>query len=137
ACGVLQLAFDKKEAERQNALAEAFPEDLLRAVTRTEAEQLAGVALASGGLYFPDSGWVHPPALCRWLSDQPGIEVLRSREALELRREDGLWQACNDDRLLAQAPVVVLAGAADVARLHQSAWVPLKRIRGQITALPA
>ncbi len=39
--------------------------------------------------------------------------------------------------MLAEAPVVVLAGAADAARFEQSAWLPLKRIRGQISALPA
>ncbi len=135
ACGVLQLAFDHKESARQAALSDAFPPSLLRAVQREEAEQLAGVALDHGGLFYPDAGWAHPPALCRWLIAHPAIQLLRHRHPVELRRAGEQWQALIGDELLAEAPVVILAGAADVAQFSQSAWLPLKRIRGQITAL--
>lgn len=135
-CGVLQLGFDDKERTRQATLCDAFAPSLLRRVERTEAEQLAGVALDNGGLFYPDAGWAHPPALCRSLLDHPAIELIRHRQAVDLRRVDGRWQALDGDELLAEAPVAVLAGAADVARFSQSAWLPLKRIRGQITGLP-
>lgn len=137
ACGVLQIAFDDKEAARQIALSDAFSPSLLHAVERSEAERLAGVALDHGGLFYPEAGWAHPPALCRWMLDQPAIELLRHRHPVELRRAEGCWQALDGEQILAEAPVVVLAGAADVARFSQSAWLPLKRIRGQITGLPA
>ncbi len=137
ACGVLQIAFDNKEAARQAALSSAFASSLLRPVEHAEAEQLAGVALDSGGLFYPDAGWAHPPALCRWMIAHPAIEVIRHRQPVELRRMDKRWQALDGEELLAEAPVVILAGAADVARFTQSAWLPLKRIRGQITGLPA
>lgn len=38
--------------------------------------------------------------------------------------------------MIDSAPVVVLAGAADIQKFSQSADLPLKRIRGQITRLP-
>jgi tRNA 5-methylaminomethyl-2-thiouridine biosynthesis bifunctional protein len=134
-CGVLQLAFDDKEAARQAQLAAAFPAELLRAVQQPDAEALAGVSLPAGGLFFPEAGWVHPPALCRQLVDHPNIRVLGNREALELRRDAGLWRAFDGEHELAAAPVCVLAGAAEVQRFVPS--LPLKRIRGQITRLPA
>ncbi|MBA1272669.1 bifunctional tRNA (5-methylaminomethyl-2-thiouridine)(34)-methyltransferase MnmD/FAD-dependent 5-carboxymethylaminomethyl-2-thiouridine(34) oxidoreductase MnmC [Stutzerimonas azotifigens] len=134
-CGVLQLAFDEKERTRQAKLATAFP-GLLQPLDRTQAEALSGLDLPCGGLYYPSAGWVHPPALARQLANHPSIELLTHCEALQLQRHGDLWQARVGDRLLAEAPVVVLAGAADVARFEQSAWVPLKRIRGQITRLP-
>ncbi|VXC79155.1 bifunctional tRNA (5-methylaminomethyl-2-thiouridine)(34)-methyltransferase MnmD/FAD-dependent 5-carboxymethylaminomethyl-2-thiouridine(34) oxidoreductase MnmC [Pseudomonas sp. 9Ag] len=137
ACGVLQLSFDHKESLRQAALSDAFPPGLLHAVPREEAERLAGVALDHGGLFYPDAGWAHPPALCRWLIKHPSIELHRHRHPLELRRSGEQWQALAGDELVAEAPVVILAGAADAKRFSQSAWLPLKRIRGQITALPA
>ncbi|MCY1334587.1 tRNA 5-methylaminomethyl-2-thiouridine biosynthesis bifunctional protein MnmC [compost metagenome] len=137
ACGVLQLAFDAKEAQRQAKLAEAFPSDLLHSLDQTAAEALAGVALPAGGLFYPEAGWVHPPALCRLLAGHPNIRLLPHSEALELRREDGLWCAHADNRLLAAAPVAVLAGAAEVLRFPQAAELQLKRIRGQISRLPA
>ena len=136
ACGVLQLAFNAKEAERQAQLAQAFAPDLLHLLDRDQAQARAGVGLAYGGLFFPEGGWVHPPALCQWQARQPGITVHVLHEALKLRKVDEQWQAWDGDRLLASAPVVVLAGAAEVKRFAASAELPLKRIRGQITRLP-
>ncbi|WP_411959318.1 bifunctional tRNA (5-methylaminomethyl-2-thiouridine)(34)-methyltransferase MnmD/FAD-dependent 5-carboxymethylaminomethyl-2-thiouridine(34) oxidoreductase MnmC [Pseudomonas sp. s4] len=137
ACGVLQLAFDSKEAERQGKLAGAFEHGLLHSLERAEAEAIAGVALPAGGLFYPEGGWVHPPALCQQQLQHPGIRLLTHQEVLELRKVDGQWQAWAGERLLASAPVVVLAGAADILRFEPCAQLPLKRIRGQITRLPA
>jgi tRNA 5-methylaminomethyl-2-thiouridine biosynthesis bifunctional protein len=134
-CGVLQLAFNAKEAERQQQLADAFPEDLLQLLDQPHAQKLAGIGLASGGLYYPEGGWVHPPALCQWQASHPGIHLKIHYDALELRKVEGQWQAWDSERLLASAPVVVLAGAAEIQRFPESAGLPLKRIRGQITRL--
>jgi tRNA 5-methylaminomethyl-2-thiouridine biosynthesis bifunctional protein len=136
-CGVLQLAFDAKEAQRQAQLAAAFPADLLTALDKTAAENKAGIPLPAGGLFYPEAGWVHPPALCALLSQQPTIQLQLHQEALELRREGDQWQAWNGEQLLASASVVVLASAAEIKGFSQSAGLPLKRIRGQISRLPA
>lgn len=136
-CGVLQLAFDDKEAQRQAKLAEAFDSTLLHVLDQAQAESVAGVALPAGGLFYPEGGWVHPPALCKAQLQHPRIELLTHQEVIELRKVDGRWQAWDGERLLASAPVVVLAGAAEIRRFEACAELPLKRIRGQITRLPA
>jgi tRNA 5-methylaminomethyl-2-thiouridine biosynthesis bifunctional protein len=134
-CGVLQLAFNAKEAERQLQLAAAFPEDLLQWLDQPHAQAVAGIGLAHGGLYYPQGGWVHPPALCQWQASQPLIQLMTHHDVVELRKVAGQWQAWDGERLLGSAPVVVLAGAADIQRFPHSAGLPLKRIRGQITRL--
>ncbi|MVW85184.1 bifunctional tRNA (5-methylaminomethyl-2-thiouridine)(34)-methyltransferase MnmD/FAD-dependent 5-carboxymethylaminomethyl-2-thiouridine(34) oxidoreductase MnmC [Pseudomonas sp. PB101] len=134
-CGVLQLAFNAREVERQAQLAAAFPADLLHLLDQSEAQAVAGIGLAHGGLFYPQGGWVHPPALCQWQAGHPRIQLLTHRDALELRKVEDQWQAWNGEQLLASAPVVVLAGAAEVQRFAESAELPLKRIRGQITCL--
>jgi tRNA 5-methylaminomethyl-2-thiouridine biosynthesis bifunctional protein len=134
-CGVLQLAFNDKEAERQAQLASAFPDDLLQVIDQAKAEARAGIALTCGGLFFPEGGWVNPPALCRFQATHSNIQLLAHHDVLELRRHGEQWQAWEGERLLEQAPVVVLAGAAEVKRFPASADLPLKRIRGQITRL--
>jgi len=134
-CGVLQLAFNAKETERHAQLAEAFPEDLLQWLEQPAAQARAGVGVAHGGLFYPEGGWVHPPALCQAQATQPNIELLSHHDVLQLRKVDDQWQAWDGERLLASAAVVVLAGAADIKRFAQSAELPLKRIRGQITRL--
>jgi tRNA 5-methylaminomethyl-2-thiouridine biosynthesis bifunctional protein len=136
-CGVLQLAFDAKEAQRQTQLAAAFPTNLLTNLDRSAAEVKAGIPLPAGGLFYPEAGWVHPPALCALLSQQPNIQLQLHQEALELRRDGDSWQAWNGEQLLASASVVVLASAAEIKGFSQSAGLPLKRIRGQISRLPA
>ncbi|NMZ34945.1 bifunctional tRNA (5-methylaminomethyl-2-thiouridine)(34)-methyltransferase MnmD/FAD-dependent 5-carboxymethylaminomethyl-2-thiouridine(34) oxidoreductase MnmC [Pseudomonas proteolytica] len=135
-CGVLQLAFNPKEAARQAQLAAAFDPQLVHQLDQQQAQAQAGIGLESGGLFYPEGGWVHPPALCEWQARQPGIEILTLHDALDLRKVDDQWQAFDGERLLASAPVVVLAGAAEVKRFAASAQLPLKRIRGQITRVP-
>ncbi|EPM45386.1 bifunctional tRNA (5-methylaminomethyl-2-thiouridine)(34)-methyltransferase MnmD/FAD-dependent 5-carboxymethylaminomethyl-2-thiouridine(34) oxidoreductase MnmC [Pseudomonas syringae] len=136
ACGVLQLTFDDKEALRQQQLAEAFPESLLHLLDQPAAEVQSGIALNSGGLFYPEGGWVHPPALCHAQIQHANIRLIAHHHALELRRVDDQWQVWSDAQLIDSAPVVVLAGAADIKQFSQSAELPLKRIRGQITSLP-
>ena len=135
-CGVLQLAFNNKEGERQQQLADAFPADLLHLVDQAQAQAHAGIALAQGGLFFPEGGWVHPPALCHWQTAHPLVRVMPHHDVLQLRKVDQQWQAWDGEQLLASAPVVILAGAAEITRFAPSAELPLKRIRGQITRLP-
>jgi tRNA 5-methylaminomethyl-2-thiouridine biosynthesis bifunctional protein len=131
---VLQLAFNAKEAERQLQLAEAFPEDLVHWLDQPQAQALAGIGLAHGGLYYPEGGWVHPPALCQWQAAQPDIQVLRimtcSNCARSMSGKPGTVSDCSPAH-----PVVILAGAAEIQRFPESAGLPLKRIRGQITRL--
>lgn len=137
-CGVLQLATSDQEAARQAQLAAAFPPDLLHPIDREAAQARAGIALPAGGLFFPEGGWVHPPALCRLLAATPGVELRLHRQALRIRRQGKRWQALDDQgQVLGEAAVLILAGAAEVNRFEETAELPLKRIRGQITRLPA
>ncbi|WP_150303487.1 bifunctional tRNA (5-methylaminomethyl-2-thiouridine)(34)-methyltransferase MnmD/FAD-dependent 5-carboxymethylaminomethyl-2-thiouridine(34) oxidoreductase MnmC [Pseudomonas saliphila] len=139
ACGVLQLASEPKESARLTALAgQQYPSQFLHGVDAEQASQLAGVELTSGGLFFPQGGWVNPPALCQALLQHPGIHLLTCSEALQLVRHEESWQALTETgEILAQAEVAVICAAADSQRFSPSAHLPLKRIRGQITHLPA
>lgn len=135
ACGVLQLAFDDKESKRQQAVAAALPPALVTLLSRSEAEQRAGVALASGGLFFPEAGWLHPPALCRALAAMPGITLKIRTSALRLERRARQWQVLSEPgEIIASAPVIILANAADARDFVE---LPVKRIRGQVTRVPA
>ncbi|QJD57721.1 bifunctional tRNA (5-methylaminomethyl-2-thiouridine)(34)-methyltransferase MnmD/FAD-dependent 5-carboxymethylaminomethyl-2-thiouridine(34) oxidoreductase MnmC [Pseudomonas sp. gcc21] len=139
ACGVLQLSADLKESARLAALAEqGYPDQFLHGVDAQRASQVAGVELNAGGLFFPQGGWVNPPALCKALLQHPNIQLLACSEALQLAREDSSWQVLNDQGdVIAQAEIAVICAAADSQRFAPSTHLPLKRIRGQITHLPA
>ncbi|HNQ75927.1 MAG TPA: tRNA (5-methylaminomethyl-2-thiouridine)(34)-methyltransferase MnmD [Pseudothauera hydrothermalis] len=66
-CGVLHIARDALQEDKQRAVVERHrpPAEHLRYVDREQASRIAGWPLANGGWWFPSSGWVQPPSLCR------------------------------------------------------------------------
>ncbi len=137
-CGLLQLAFDAREAKRCSEVsARRLPEDIVREVSAEQASALAGTNIRHPALFFPAAGWVHPPALCRALADHPNITTLHSREALALQKTASGWQVADAHGEIAAAPVVVLANANDCRRFAQTTHLPLEPVRGQVTLLPA
>lgn len=139
ACGVLQLSGSAKEQARLQALAEqGYPANFLYGVNGEEASRIAGVQVAHGGLFFPEGGWVNPPAFCRALLLHSGITLATCQEALNLEDRDGRWYAIDGQgQTIADAAVAVICSAGDSQRFAQTAHLPLKTIRGQITHLRA
>ncbi|MGD9787247.1 MAG: bifunctional tRNA (5-methylaminomethyl-2-thiouridine)(34)-methyltransferase MnmD/FAD-dependent 5-carboxymethylaminomethyl-2-thiouridine(34) oxidoreductase MnmC [Sulfuricellaceae bacterium] len=138
ACGVLQLAYDDAEAKRLEALAATdYGEGLMRPVGAAEASELADIPLRTGGLFFPDGGWIHPPALVAALAENKGIRVLPTAEAIALHQDDSGWHLMGREGELAQADLVVFAAAGDSAAFDQTSYLPIHRNRGQVTVLPA
>lgn len=135
-CGVIQLAFDEAEKKRQCQLENAFPATLLQAKSREEAETIAGVELNEGGLFFPEAGWVRPGALCDQLVDHPNIRVLNGLN-VELKQDKGAWMIFSQGVCVMQSQTVILATGKDLSENSHTRDLPLKRIRGQITQIPA
>jgi tRNA 5-methylaminomethyl-2-thiouridine biosynthesis bifunctional protein len=136
---ILQLAHDEQETRRQSRLLElGLPAGLVRAADQEDASRLAGIDLPSGGLLFAGGGWVHPPALCRAQVAHPGITVMLHRHALGLERDPAAdtWRVVAGKACLAEAPVLVVAGAAQTLAFEQLAHLPLRTVRGQVTSLP-
>lgn len=132
ACGLLQLAFNAKETLRCEAVA-ARNLPMVRHVDASEASALAGIKLAYGGLYFPETGWANPPALCQALAHHPNIDIKLSSNVLTLQQHGHDWQAHDGESLLATAPVVVIAAANHSAGFSQTAHLPLQAVRGQLS----
>lgn len=120
-CGALQLARNPSEAERFARIAreQAWPDDYLRYVDRDEAGSLAGVPVAAGGLWFAQGGWINPPSLAaaQLHAAQQALTTRYGADVAELHHADGLWRALDSQgSMLANAPVLILANAADAAR---------------------
>lgn len=138
-CGVLQLAGNTKESTRLQQLAAAgYPTRFLHSVDAQQASEIAGIDIEHPGLFFPEGGWVNPPALCKALLQHPAITLQPHSEAMDLQYQAGQWLALdNSGQLLVQAQVAIICSAADSRKFTQTAHLPLKTIRGQITQLPA
>lgn len=138
ACGLLQLAFDARELARCQAVAaRGLPATLARMVDADEASDIAGVKLSHSALFLPLAGWVNPAVFCKALTAHPNIRLKPSANAVQLKRDGRLWQVWDDNKLLAEASVVIIAGANQTPNFVQTSHLPLEPVRGQITCIPA
>lgn len=138
-CGVLQLSCDEAEREYQSDLALVWPPAVMRPVSAAEASELAGMPLEYGGLFFPQAGWVAPARLCAHLIDHPAIELKTGCGVADLNYVSPQgWRLYDaSGRILATAPTVILANADGAAQFQQTDYLPLSRVRGQVSYVPA
>ncbi|MCB2107186.1 MAG: bifunctional tRNA (5-methylaminomethyl-2-thiouridine)(34)-methyltransferase MnmD/FAD-dependent 5-carboxymethylaminomethyl-2-thiouridine(34) oxidoreductase MnmC [Rhodobacteraceae bacterium] len=133
-CGVLFLATDDAERERQGAIAEnnVLPEPLLFRVSAKEASDLSGVTLPYDALYFPQGGWISPRHVCKALLADS--DVVLSANVAGLRRGAGTWDVLgNGGETIVNADIVVFAVAGGTAAFSETRWLPVQARRGQIT----
>lgn len=138
ACGLLQLAHNTKEQQRLAQLSNYFADSLLYPVTAEQGSQLAGVKVEHAGVFFPESGWLNPASLCQALLDHPNIKLRLNTEVASIQQANQQWQALDEQgNCLAQAPVMVLCNATQIAQFSQTEHLPVKNIGGQTTSAPA
>jgi tRNA 5-methylaminomethyl-2-thiouridine biosynthesis bifunctional protein len=122
-CGVLQLARNDKEdsSQRTSVAVLGLPPDYAQYVDAEEASAHAGVSVASGGLWFPGGGWIRPRSL---------VEALLEACGTRLSRKFG-----SEVKEVQNHHPVILATADDA--LHPVPHARLRRVRGQVTHIPA
>ncbi|WP_343586100.1 FAD-dependent 5-carboxymethylaminomethyl-2-thiouridine(34) oxidoreductase MnmC [Herbaspirillum sp.] len=143
-CGILQFGRDAKQALsfEQGAQDWNYPPEYARWMDAEQARALLGMPVMGGGYFFPQAGWLNPPSVCRRLlaaARQGGALATHfGKQVASLRRAGDDWQAFDQaGKIIAQAPVVILAAGAQARTLAQSASLPLNAVRGQVTHLPA
>lgn len=132
--GALALARDAEDGDRLTALAEAraLPAEMAERLDAAKADMAAGVGLGRGGLWLAQAGLAAPAALvARWLSR---ARLVTGAEAASLAAEDGCWTARDaDGSVLGQGALCIVCSGGSLARLAQTAWLPIRPSRGQIT----
>ena len=139
--GVLQLADDDDEAARFEAIArsQGHPAAFLQYVDAARASEIAGRKVRGGGWWFPGGAWVAPDGLAIASLARAGdrLRPLAGRSVERIEREGADWRALDAaGRVIAEAPVMVLANAADAKRLLPQARLALSSVRGQLSYLP-
>lgn len=141
-CGVLQLARDAREASAQRSALERlrFPSAYVCEATREQASAHAGIPLGAGGLWFAHSGWVQPRTLVAALLARcaAALDLRLGVEVAALEHDGAEWLARDPaGRVIDAAPVVVLASGIDATGLARVPALRLRRVRGQVSHLPA
>jgi len=143
-CGLLQLAYNSNIQKKQKALADRFQYSyFLNEVSQEKASLLAGIQLDHGGIYLPDSGWINPKALCTWLVKDQKITVqthclvkqlithntgTQQQWQLHIQKEESSSYTRVFD-------AVVICNAHTATTFEQTAWLPTKALRGQISCI--
>ncbi|WP_343654557.1 bifunctional tRNA (5-methylaminomethyl-2-thiouridine)(34)-methyltransferase MnmD/FAD-dependent 5-carboxymethylaminomethyl-2-thiouridine(34) oxidoreductase MnmC [Paraburkholderia caribensis] len=139
--GLLQIAADEDEARAmtQAFASFAYPRDYVTAVSREEAQGIAGMRVARGGWFFPHGGWIDPASLCAAQCEAAGGLLERRFNVLASRveRVANQWMVFDaNDAAIASAPVVIFANAHEAARIAGLHHAPTRSVRGQLTLLP-
>ena len=139
--GVLQVCRDPRRLERLAHAAEhvGLPESVARLVDREEGSALVGARTGGRGFWFEDGCWAAAASVCEARIAAAGDRLRRvyQRTAMSLERTETGWRVLDGaGHLLSNAPVVVLANAANASRFA-SASLPVRPVRGQVTRLPS
>jgi tRNA 5-methylaminomethyl-2-thiouridine biosynthesis bifunctional protein len=122
-CGVLQLARDAREEAAQPRAVVGLPPQYAQYLAREQAAVHAGVPVPAPGLWFPHAGWIQPRSL---------VEAQLAACGERLKR------VFNHDFALSEGPATtILANGGDAHQLHPVPHLRLRRVRGQLTYLPA
>ena len=134
--GCFQMAGAKVRLEQLAPALASIPE-LAEVLDPAAAAERLGVMPADSGLWLADSGWLQPAAACGALLAGSGITLQTHCGEVALKPEDGRWQALAGDGRCWSADIAVVAAGVASATLAELHWLPLRPIRGQVSALPA
>ncbi|WP_028389495.1 bifunctional tRNA (5-methylaminomethyl-2-thiouridine)(34)-methyltransferase MnmD/FAD-dependent 5-carboxymethylaminomethyl-2-thiouridine(34) oxidoreductase MnmC [Legionella fairfieldensis] len=130
--GALQLISQEKlPPDHLKTWLASYPE-LGKFVNARQASMIAGIELKSDGLFLPYSGWLNSQRLCRLLRQTSGIHWIPDTTVKELKFDEGSWHVANQT-----AEVLILANGYQATQFEQTASLPLKAIRGQMTFIAA
>jgi len=137
ACGVLHLALKEKQHDYFQRLAARFEAKFCVWLDQKAASDHAGVPLKAPGLLLPDAGWLMPARVCEHLVSGANIQVLTGWQAGEIESNGPTWSVSNTAKSVTlNADIVVIANAQSASQFEQTAHLPLRLIRGQVSHLP-
>ncbi|WP_415036011.1 bifunctional tRNA (5-methylaminomethyl-2-thiouridine)(34)-methyltransferase MnmD/FAD-dependent 5-carboxymethylaminomethyl-2-thiouridine(34) oxidoreductase MnmC [Azonexus sp.] len=141
-CGVLHLAREPQHEATQQRVVHSLrqPSELLQFLDREQASALLGWPADIGGWWFPDGGWVNPASVCQAaLTAFP--ERIRPHYGCPIahfEHDAAGWRLFDaTGAVVAQAPILIIAGGVGAQQFAQLAWLPQKTARGQVSHLPA
>ena len=138
--GLLRLELARTPAQMQALIARlGMPASYVQALDSARAAALSGLDLLQHPAWFyPGGGALSPAAYVTALLAASGATLRMKAQVTRIKRDGEDWQALDaDGRLLAQAPLLVLAGGHEGVSLLQELvpGLPLMTQRGQLSHL--
>lgn len=135
-CGSFHQSTDDEEMAVLGERLARLPE-LAAVLSPAQARDHIGVQPARAGYWFPRSGWLNPPAVCRAMSAHPGITLREGCGPLSLQPAGSGWAALAGTEPVAAADVAIICTGGDTTAFDGLDWLPVQAIRGQTSHIPA
>jgi tRNA 5-methylaminomethyl-2-thiouridine biosynthesis bifunctional protein len=140
-CGVLVVPENDKARSDFKLISQRYADqtEMVETIAHDQLEELSGVPLqAESALYFPKLGWLPPQLVCEQLLKLNDIPLIQADiQGLEYDQDQANWQLRDaKQQLVIETETVIIASAFDCKQFSQTAYLPLRKIRGQITQLP-
>jgi len=138
ACGMLQLGFNERELARIQQVASVTAPEIAQFVNQTQASNIAGIDCAHAALYFPNSAWIKPKAICQKLITHHNISHHTDAQVSHLANINAQFLLSINNQTYHQLfDSVIIANAHEAAQLQQSAHLVTQSVRGQVTQVQA
>jgi tRNA 5-methylaminomethyl-2-thiouridine biosynthesis bifunctional protein len=144
-CGALQLQRSNGRTKPLDEVVNTleFSKQWIDYLSAEEASDRAGMALRSGGIWYPLGCLVRPGAFIDAMTKTPGVDV-HDFTVNRIFFDKGLWHAVNVQGETTSAPLIVMANAGGVKPVLQNSdlWPEQGRLShmhslaGQITMIP-
>lgn len=137
--GVLELGKRwPTNADSLQKLATLYDDALIRFQDKEQLTRLAGIDMPQAGWFYPNGGWLQPALLCEFLYQEQHehIHWIGNTSIQSLVKSGNGWQCLDQNhKLVSESNLVILANANGASQLEQSQWLPLQKVRGQISHL--
>ena len=139
-CGVSQLAWDEKSADKIARMLDLqLPDGLVQPFSAEAGQQIDGLATGCGGITFPAGGWLSPAQLTAalfGLAARRGATLCYGHQVDSLTRQPQGWTLTFSNAEPVQHPVVVLANGWQLSQFSQTAELPVYPVAGQVSHIP-
>lgn len=138
--GLAQLAsaMNKKKALNIEAIRSIYSNNIVDTDSEVEFSEFPASYLAETPIWFPQGGWADPLTLCKSLLESSLITVKQGIDCSSLNQTADGWEVMDeDDLLIDEAPVVILATGSELSKISQAHALPLKLSVGQSTQIEA
>ncbi|MFD2180207.1 bifunctional tRNA (5-methylaminomethyl-2-thiouridine)(34)-methyltransferase MnmD/FAD-dependent 5-carboxymethylaminomethyl-2-thiouridine(34) oxidoreductase MnmC [Veronia pacifica] len=136
-CGVTQLGWDQKSAEKlQKMLKGDFPTALLTELSHEQVLETTGLETGHAGVSYPLGGWLYPQQLTQQLLRLAGekgqLHCHYNKNILSLVRENDGWNLETENKTYFHRTVVVANGHR-FSQYPQTQPIPAYSVRGQVS----
>ncbi|WED20974.1 bifunctional tRNA (5-methylaminomethyl-2-thiouridine)(34)-methyltransferase MnmD/FAD-dependent 5-carboxymethylaminomethyl-2-thiouridine(34) oxidoreductase MnmC [Vibrio sp. JC009] len=140
-CGVTQLAYNDKAAEKLNKILQGnFPEELIKKLSVEETEQTIGLPTGTEAVSYPLGGWLSPKELTQGLISKLEQEKLLTThfntriDSIE-QAEENQWVLHSGENSFTHQAVVIANGHL-FNQFQQASKIATSSVKGQVSHIP-